>query len=108
MIPGFSLNYLLTSLITSSAAFPTATIAQALNMNTVNEPNIPPTNTSGIVISIDFSGFPVNRDTSSKKALNNKKQAKLADPTEYPFVLAFVTLPTASSLSVMAQPNSSS
>jgi len=38
--------------------------------------------------------------TSSITALNNKKQAKAADPTEYPFVLALVTFPTASSLSI--------
>ena len=38
---------------------------------------------------------------SSTKAANNKKQAKLADPIEYPFVLAFVTLPTASNKSVI-------
>jgi len=39
---------------------------------------------------------------SSTKAANNKKQAKLADPIEYPLVLAFVTFPTASSLSVIS------
>ena len=34
-------------------------------------------------------------------AENIKKQAKLALPTEYPLVFAFVTLPTASNLSVI-------
>lgn len=38
--------------------------------------------------------------TSSIKALNNKKQANAADPTEYPFVLALVTFPTASKRSI--------
>lgn len=34
-------------------------------------------------------------------ARNSKKAAKDAEPTEYPFAFALVTLPTASSLSVM-------
>jgi hypothetical protein len=82
MIPGFSQNYHLTSLITSSAALPTATIAQELKMNTVTEPSIPPMKISGTVISIAPRTYPVNIYTSSIKALNNKKQAREADPTE--------------------------
>lgn len=35
------------------------------------------------------------------KALNSKKQAKLALPTEYPLAFALVTLPIASNLSVI-------
>ena len=46
--------------------------------------------------------MPVNIYTSSKYAENNRKQASDALPTEYPFVFAFVTLPTASSLSVIS------
>ena len=38
---------------------------------------------------------------SSINALNNKKDAKDADPTEYPLAFAFVTFPTASNLSVI-------
>ncbi|MNE70690.1 hypothetical protein D3C80_1665020 [compost metagenome] len=38
--------------------------------------------------------------TVSKKAVNNRKAAKLAEPMAYPFVRAFVVLPTASNLSV--------
>ena len=52
MIPGFSLNYHLTSLITSSAALPTASIAQDENIKTVTDPNSPPMNISGTVISM--------------------------------------------------------
>ena len=108
MIPGFSLNYHQTSLITSSAAFPTATIAQALKIKTVTEPSKPPMKISGTVISIAPNLDPVNISTSSMKALKSKKQAKEALPTEYPFVFAFVTFPTASSQSVMLLTNSSS
>lgn len=53
-------------------------------------------------MSIDLNSCPVNIDTSSRYAENNKKQASEALPTEYPFVLALVTLPTASSLSVIS------
>lgn len=51
-MPGCSLNYLRTSLITSSAATPTALIAHELNTNTVIDPINPPTNISGTAISI--------------------------------------------------------
>lgn len=101
-MPGCSLNCLLTSLITSSAATPTAAIAHALNTKTVIDPSMPPTNTSGTAISIDLNFYPVNTSTSSKYAENKRKQANEALPTEYPLVLAFVTLPTASNLSVMS------
>jgi hypothetical protein len=46
--------------------------------------------------------MPVSISTSFKYAENIKKQANEADPTEYPLVFAFVTLPTASSLSVIS------
>lgn len=102
------MNYHLTSLITSSAAFPTAIMAQELKMKTVKDPSIPPMNTSGTVMSIALRGLPVNIETSSKNALKRRKQAKLAEPTEYPFVFAFVTFPTASSQSVIDLTSSSS
>ena len=51
-------------------------------MNTVTDPNSPPIKTSGTVISMTLSGLPVNIETSSRKALKRRKQAKLADPTE--------------------------
>jgi hypothetical protein len=60
------LNYLLTSLITSSAATPTADIAQALNTNTVIEPSSPPTKISGTAISMDLNLYPVSISTSSR------------------------------------------
>jgi len=50
---------------------------------------------------------PVIISTSSRYAENNKKHAKAALPTEYPFVLALVTFPTESSLSVMSLTSSS-
>jgi hypothetical protein len=65
-IPGCSLNYLLTSLITSSAAVPTAAIAHPLKTNTVIDPIRPPTNISGTAISIVLNGYPVSISTSSK------------------------------------------
>ena len=54
-MPGCSLNYLLTSLITSSAAIPTAAIAHELNTNTVIDPSKPPMKISGTAISIDLN-----------------------------------------------------
>ena len=82
MMAGLSLNYLLTSTITSPAAFPTARIDQAAKTKTVQDPIRPPTKISGTVISIVESSFPVNIETSSKKALNKRKQARVADPIE--------------------------
>lgn len=46
--------------------------------------------------------WPVNISTSSRYAEKSKKQARDAEPTEYPFVLALVTFPTASNLSVIS------
>ena len=63
---------------------------------------------SGTVISIAPILVPVNISTSSINALNKRKQARDAEPTEYPFVLAFVTFPTASSQSVILLTSSSS
>jgi len=51
-IPGCSLNYLLTSTMTSSAAFPTAAMAQEEKTNTVIDPKRPPTKISGTAISM--------------------------------------------------------
>ena len=45
--------------------------------------------------------------TSSIKALNKRKHAREAEPTEYPLAFAFVTLPTASSKSVIFLTDSS-
>lgn len=100
-IPGFSFNYLLTSLITSKAAFPTALIAQEENTKTTIEPKSPPIKTSGIVMSTDLILVRESMLTSSMNALNRRKQAKLAEATEYPLAFALVTFPTASSLSVI-------
>lgn len=88
--------------MTSSAAIPTAAIAQALKTKTVIDPNNPPTNISGTAISIVLNLYPVSISTSSRYAENSKKQANDALPTEYPLVLALVTFPTASSLSVIS------
>jgi len=77
-------------------------------MNTVTEPKSPPINISGTVISIGPIFDPVNISTSSMKALNKRKQASEADPTEYPLVFAFVTFPTASNQSVILLTSSSS
>lgn len=104
-MPGCSLNCLLTSTITSWAASPTAAIAQAENTNTVIEPNSPPINISGTAISIVLNVYPVSISTSSKYAENRRKQAREAEPTEYPFVFAFVTFPTASKRSVISLTN---
>jgi len=49
---GCSLNYLLTSTMTSSAAFPTALIDQDVKINTVIDPRSPPMKISGTAISI--------------------------------------------------------
>ena len=98
-----NLNYLLTSVITSYAAFPTASMAQLVKIKTVVEPNNPLKKTSGIMIFICSSLTVLMKFISSTKAANNKKHAKLAEPTEYPLVFAFVTFPTASSLSVIAR-----
>ena len=81
-MPGCSLNYLLTSLITSSAAIPTAAIAQALKTKTVMLPSRPPIKISGTAISIVLNSTPVNISTSLRYAENIRKQAKEADPTE--------------------------
>ena len=72
----------LTSMMTSCAAFPTASIAHAAKMKTVIEPINPPINTSGMVMSTLFSFTYDIIFTSSIKALNKRKQAKAADPTE--------------------------
>jgi len=68
--------------MTSSAAFPTARIAQEENIKTVTEPKSPPIKISGTVMSIGPNFYPVNMSTSSKNALKSKKQAKEAEPTE--------------------------
>ena len=60
------MNYLLTSFITSSAAFPTALIDHELKTKTVIDPRRPPTNISGTAISIDLNSYPVIISTSSK------------------------------------------
>ena len=70
-------------------------------MNTVVAPKSPPTNTYGIVISTAFNLIGEIILTSSMKAVKSKKQARAADPTEYPLALALVTFPTASNLSVI-------
>ena len=96
------MNYLLTSLITSSAAMPTAAIAHELKTKTVIDPSRPPINISGTAISMVLNFCPVSISTSSRYAENKRKQARDALPTEYPLVLALVTFPTASSLSVIS------
>jgi len=53
------------------------------------------------MISTSFNLIALTKFTSSIKAANNKKHAKEAEPTEYPFVLALVTFPTASNKSVI-------
>lgn len=68
--------------MTSSAAFPTATIAHELKINTVTDPNNPPIKISGTVMSIAPIFVPVNMSTSSIKALKRRKQAREALPTE--------------------------
>ena len=60
------MNYLLTSFITSSAAFPTALIDHELKTKTVIDPRRPPTNISGTAISMDLNSYPVIISTSSK------------------------------------------
>mmetsp|Transcript_12111 Transcript_12111/g.1089 ORF Transcript_12111/g.1089 Transcript_12111/m.1089 type:complete len:123 (-) Transcript_12111:1524-1892(-) len=59
-------------------------------------------NTSGIVMSTVVSLSGDIKLISSKNALNKRKQANEALPTEYPLVLALVTFPTASNLSVIS------
>jgi len=71
------------------------------------DPRRPPTNTSGYAISIVLNSNPVIISTSSRYAEKRRKQANAALPTEYPFVLALVTLPTESSLSVISLTSSS-
>lgn len=51
IMPGLSMNCLLTSVTTSCAVRPTAEHAHALNKKMSIEPNNPPINTSGIAIS---------------------------------------------------------
>jgi hypothetical protein len=51
IIPGLSVNCLLTSLTTSCAVLPTAEQAHALNRNISIEPNKPPTKISGTAMS---------------------------------------------------------
>jgi len=53
-------------LITSSAALPTALIAQELKTKTVIDPKSPPINISGTAISIVLNSYPVIISTSSK------------------------------------------
>jgi hypothetical protein len=65
-MPGCSLNYLLTSLITSSAAIPTAAIAHELKTKTVIDPSKPPMKISGTAISIVLNLYPVSISTSSR------------------------------------------
>ena len=57
-------------------------MAQAAKTKTVMEPTNPPINTSGIVISTLFNFIYEIIFTSSINALNRRKQAKAADPTE--------------------------
>ena len=89
-------------MITSYAALPTAHIDQLVNKNTVVLPKSPAKNISGTIIFIVSNFTSEIKLISSINAENNKKQAMLAVPTEYPLVLALVTFPTASNLSVMS------
>lgn len=77
-------------------------MAQLVKMNTVVDPSRPERNISGIMILIVSNFIGLMKLISSTKAANSKKQAKLADPMEYPLVLALVTFPTASNLSVIS------
>ena len=101
MIPGNSLNCLLTSSTISIAALPTAVIVKAENKNV----NIPPMNnpaiTSGSVTSI-INGSVVNLSTASLYAANRDRAVKAADPIANPLPTAAVEFPTASSLSVVS------
>ena len=56
-------------------------------------------NTSGMQISTVENAWPVNAETSSMNAEKSKNDAKAAEPIAYPFVVAFVVFPTASSSS---------
>jgi hypothetical protein len=85
---------------------PTAAIDHEVNTNTHIDPSMPPMKIAGSVMSTDFIFFTDKKFTSSMNALNSKKQARLAEPTEYPFVFAFVTLPTASKISVILRTSS--
>jgi len=63
--------------------------------------NRPAKYTSGLLISTPGNFLSDKKLTSSINAENNRKQAKDALATLYPLVLALVTLPTASNLSVI-------
>mmetsp|Transcript_119328 Transcript_119328/g.337563 ORF Transcript_119328/g.337563 Transcript_119328/m.337563 type:complete len:203 (+) Transcript_119328:634-1242(+) len=103
MMPGLRLNWSRTLLTTSCAAFPTAVMQSPLKYSTSVAPASPPRNTSGMAMSTESSLNPAISETSSRKAEKSRKHARLADPTENPFVMAFVVLPTASSESVMSR-----
>mmetsp|Transcript_5515 Transcript_5515/g.13971 ORF Transcript_5515/g.13971 Transcript_5515/m.13971 type:complete len:213 (-) Transcript_5515:1439-2077(-) len=103
MIPGRSANCRRTSVTTSCAVLPTAVQAKAVNKYTIMEPSSPATNTSGTAMSTTLKGLPVKDSTSSMYALNNRNEARAADPMAYPLVVALVVLPTASSWSVISR-----
>eukprot|EP01139_Manchomonas_bermudensis_P024548 Amastigsp_a842912_29.p3 type:complete len:160 gc:universal Amastigsp_a842912_29:2139-1660(-) len=104
MIPGYWANWRRTSSTTRVAVTPTAASAYEENKNTSIAPRSAPTKTGGLAKSIVVKDLSADCSlTTSMKARKSRNDARPAEPTEYPFVIAFVTLPTASRESVIAR-----
>src|SRR6056297_655244 len=96
MIPGISLNCLLTSAIILKAAFPTASIVKDEKRNGNIAPINNPIITLGLVRLIIF------RLTAEEKAANKDSAVKAAEPIAKPLPIAAVVFPTESNLSVLS------
>src|SRR6056300_1081507 len=96
IIPGISLNCLLTSCTISIAAFPTAFIAKAENTTGT----IPPTNNIANTgaLKILIPSIPVNVTYAANKA----NDVNAADAIAKPLPVAAVVLPTESKISVLS------
>ena len=99
---GISANCLLTSVIMSIAALPTAFIDNAEKTNG----SIPPINNPPITIG--FAILIPSRPDCCIKAANNASAVNAADAIAKPFPIAAVVLPTASSLSVLSRTSAGS
>jgi hypothetical protein len=109
MIPGFSRNCRRTSSTTPPPARPTDSIERAAKRYTIMPPIRRPISTSGCEMSNEASVSPslvASSRSSSMNAANRTSAASTADPIAYPFVTAFVVLPTASSGSVTPRTSS--
>src|SRR5438067_2698667 len=103
-IPGFAFNWRRTSRTTAPAALPTASMLKAVKTNGNNPPRNKPMITFGSVSeNVNCANAGLCALSSSTYDPNKTSAANPADAMAYPFVTAFIVLPTASSLSVTAR-----